>query len=156
MLVEPPELSAGGFACKRGRFAFFLIRVGCPLDLFRSLFVLGDFVFKPLFQPACSGIRSELPGSGRCGAMILCTLRTQRTALRISFSKSGTRGGPYLFRSPAPTWSRPEALAILDGRDGWPHRYWSCGTSGSARFQTAPGVGARRSTPQHRLWWRMG
>jgi hypothetical protein len=39
--------------------------------------VPGDFVFKVLFQPARSGVRSKLPGARRCCTMILCTLRTQ-------------------------------------------------------------------------------
>src|SRR5215472_17983573 len=103
MLVEPPELSAGGLACKRGPFAFFLVWVGCPLDLFCYLFVLGDFVFKPLFQPACSGVRSELPGAGRCRAMILCTLRTQRTGTPHVLLEMRNTWRRYLFRAAAPT-----------------------------------------------------
>src|SRR5262249_24504850 len=46
--------------------------------------------------------------------------------------------------------------AILDGRDGRPRCDLNCGTSGSARFQTAPGLGPRRAPPPGRLWWRMG
>jgi hypothetical protein len=38
--------------------------------------------------------------------------------------------------------------------DGSLRRYSKCETSGSARFRTAPGAGARQSTPQLRPRWR--